>query len=91
MRPDLYYRMVEAYYYRQQKECVPIRRLSAIVSNLMRGEDDEITKESDIHWLSMIDEPPKPKKKSEPIVWSDERLQQFYTEYGIKPPAPKGE
>lgn len=85
MRPDLYYRMVEAYYYREQKSWLPFRRLSAIVANMMRGEDDVAIKDSDIEWLTLIDTPPPPPKKTAPVVWSDEDLEKFYKEYNITP------
>lgn len=85
MRPDLYYRMVEAYYYREQKSWLPFRRLSAIVANLIRGEDDPIVKDSDIEWLTLIDKPLPPPIKSGPVVWSEQDLQKFYKEYNINP------
>lgn len=83
MRPDLYYIMVEAYYYREQKAWLPIRRLSAIVANLIRGEDDPIVKDSDIEWLTLIDKPLPPPIKSAPVVWSKEDLEKFYKEYNV--------
>lgn len=74
--------MVEAYYYREQKAWLPFRRLSAIVLNAIRGEDDKPVKEHEIQWLTMIDEPPAPPKKSEPVVWTDEQLKEFQKKFG---------
>lgn len=83
MRPDLYYRMVEAYYYRQQLAWLPFRRLAAIVANMARSEESEPVEENQIEWLTMIDTPPPPKIKSEPVYWDDEKVKAFQRSIGI--------
>jgi hypothetical protein len=83
MRPDHFFRMAEAYHYNEEKSIIPIRRLSAIVANLLRGEDDKIIKETDIHWLSMFDKPEPPKITSAPIILTPEQIREKQIRAGI--------
>ncbi|GAB3511703.1 hypothetical protein [Emticicia fontis] len=62
MRPDNYLRMVEAYYYNEQKAWLPWRKLYTILTNIGAEEGDYI-KETDLFWLHFIDEAEKPRTK----------------------------
>jgi len=83
MRPDHFFRMVEAYHYNEEKSIIPIRRLSAIVANLLRSEDDAVIKETDIHWLTMIDKPEPPKITSKPIYLTPEQIREKQIRAGL--------
>ena len=85
MRPDHFFRMIEAYHYNEEKSWLPIRRLSSIVANMMRSEDDKVVKESDIIWLSMFDKPEPPKITSAPIILTPEQIREKQIRAGITP------
>jgi hypothetical protein len=83
MRPDNYRRIVEAYYYNEQKSWLPFRKLYAIIGNMMGSEDNGEIKEQDFIFLPMIDTPPPPKKQSPPLVLTDEQRREKAIRAGL--------
>lgn len=83
MRPDNYRRIVEAYYYNEQKSWLPFRKLYAIIGNMLGSEDNGTIKEQDFVYLSMIDTPPPQKKESPPLVLTAEQKRQKAIRAGL--------
>jgi hypothetical protein len=82
MRPDHFFRMVEAYHYNEEKSWMQTRRLGAIILNMMRGESDKVIKDSDVQWLPMIDKPFK-KITSPKIIMTPEEMRERAIKAGI--------
>lgn len=75
MRPDNYLRLVDAYYYREQKSWLPWRKLYAIVINAL--SEERITEE-EIIWLPYIDKEEPPEIKStQPIILTREEIRKL--------------
>lgn len=79
MRPDIFKRMVEAYYYNEQKEWLKWRPLHVSLYNL--GAEQAI-KETEYLWLPYIDKP-EVKEKYIPRIFTEEEKRQMAIRDGI--------
>jgi Asp-tRNA(Asn)/Glu-tRNA(Gln) amidotransferase A subunit family amidase len=83
MRPDNYRRIVEAYYYKEQKSWLPFRKLYNLIGNMLSSEENSQIKEQDFIFLPMIDTPPPPKKQSKPLVLTAEQKREKAIRAGL--------
>lgn len=82
MRPDHYMLKVEAYYYNEQKSWLPWRKLYTMFHNSF---SEEVSEETEMMWLSMIDEIEEEQEIQKPALLSasPEEIRRIMIEDGI--------